>query len=257
MTFRAIARRQGIYDSVTAETVNFNEDLVKSIMKDIQVRWQHAFETQFEQVAADFQKTATENLDTFHDYIVTNVELSKLSSALLNDQIRAQKRKVMKIERDINSQITSFRREAPRAMAPAVRSAMSQAYDTCAAQSGPGMFQRMKDAMSTGVETAKQTMFGNAFQKVRKVLEEGLRDTTLPYLRKEMNEVFNTIDRDTRRMLPRVQKQIPTDANEEGQLKLELLKTLVKNDQVFKEILDECEGDGNAIAVQNIKIEGH
>ena len=105
--------------------VNFNDDLAKPMITGLQPRYQRAFDTRAPKEADDFLEAATASLDSFRDLIVEKMKFSEVSRKLLNDQISAQKRKLVRIHSAMTRQISRFRKEAHRTLKPSIANAMA------------------------------------------------------------------------------------------------------------------------------------
>lgn len=66
--------------------------------------------------------------------------------------------------------ITEKQREISRIVTPHVQVSLSQQYATCAAESGGGMFMRMKTCMSQGIDKKRNTMFDEATERLMREL---------------------------------------------------------------------------------------
>ena len=233
-----------MYEWSNGRTVDFNQDLVKPMITALQHRYQLVFDTQVLTVVSGLMKAMTDSLDQLRDN-VAKLKLDEGSSHLLNRQITSQTQRLKKIEKDMNSRITSLRKDAHRDLPKSVQSAMVPTYNQVAGEWGKGMFDRMKEKMLVGVHNTKTTMFSTALENVKKLVEQDLKKV-LQCLRTATDQMFRTINSDARNFSGYAQER-PTDAKDDRKLKIELLKLLVQNDEALKEIAEKCEGDSNGI----------
>jgi hypothetical protein len=224
------------------------------MIADLQFQYQNVFDTQIPKAVAGFLDSATGNFDTFRHDVVEKIALSEVTRNVANNQIGAQRQQLNKIVHDVRSQLVGLRKDAHRALEPSVSRALTPTYACSYSQTGPGMYKRMRDKMEAGVKKAKKNMFHNAMNEVKEMAEECLHKDILPRLRTNIDAVFDKFDMDMRSLAGK-QQQRSTQTEEDGKLKLELLKMLIENDEALREIANEIMAKSECNEVGDVNME--
>lgn len=169
----------------------------------------------------NFTKTVPATLKKFHQDIESRarkIGTGLASLSMLSHQITVYDQILKDLAATTKNMITTRQKDINREFVPVIEHAMLQSYHWCSNEVGPGQFKRMKAYMTDHVEQARQTMFHESANEVKRQLgalvhdmEETLADKT--------DEVFIQIKRDYRSVLgggeafqgeviPRVQRQV-------------------------------------------------
>jgi hypothetical protein len=163
-------------------------------------------------------------LTTFHDEVERRAIRNGASVAtfqMLKHQIAVYKETLKDAIVEARNFISGGQRNINREFEPRIREHMLPVYYTCTAETGPGQFARMKGYMDSHVEQEKSTMFDDAVEHVRDLLNQMLKEVKSSLLSK-LDAVLMTIERDytgvvvgqvqgkSNRMLPREERMMRT-----------------------------------------------
>jgi hypothetical protein len=173
-TYKATVRRDGVF-SGAAGPRDFNQELFDPISRNLANGWERAFQQQLPAILEFIGRDAALKLKQFHEAARGRAEehggdIAGLST--LSSQVSVHARSVEALMVSIGAKITEIQREANRGFTPVIVTAMRDAYQACANESGQGSYARMKVIMADHVEFARHSMFHTAGSTVREVLDK-------------------------------------------------------------------------------------
>ncbi|KAF2800452.1 hypothetical protein K505DRAFT_228631 [Melanomma pulvis-pyrius CBS 109.77] len=245
ITYKAIVRHQGAFQSGSAGYKNFNSELIEPILKLLATGWERAFQTRLPEIIQQYTQASIRVLQNFHEEIEKNArqhgELAHLP--LLTSLIRNHEQRFRDHNINLIYQMTRLHRDANRQFMPAIANIMIKGYENCDKERGTGAFMRMKDRMNEHVEryrhsmftTATETVWGHTNQMCRVLKEMMLQNA---------GEIFENI----RRNYLQASGGVPTVhvRNGECAMKDSIKSLLLRVDERFRWI-----ADGNVIDLVN------
>ncbi len=147
---------------------------------------------------SSFSKQAKDLLTAFHQEIElrsTKKGGGSVGIALLHQQLKNYETIFAALAQQMTELINGLQREANRQFTPVIAKNLSAAYDWCAAESGPGQFNRMKAHMSEHVNTVRDSMFSESCEEVKKLLLAMCKNVQQS-MSENTDEVFIRIERD-------------------------------------------------------------
>ncbi|KAL8705913.1 MAG: hypothetical protein Q9225_007998, partial [Loekoesia sp. 1 TL-2023] len=219
-TYKAICRRDGCFTNAQG-LHDWNAQLIEPMIKLIAPGWEKVFTRRVQIVMTNFTKTVPATLKRFHQDIenrARKIGTGLASLSMLSHQITVYDQILKDLAATTKDMITTRQKDINREFVPVIENAMHSSYTWCSNEVGPGQFKRMKAYMTDHVEQARQTMFHESANEIKRQLgalvhdvEETLADKT--------DEVFIQIKRDYRSVLgggevsqgeviPRVQRQV-------------------------------------------------
>ncbi|EXJ55268.1 hypothetical protein A1O7_08194 [Cladophialophora yegresii CBS 114405] len=196
-TYKAVVRRDGVFSSAWA-TNNFNEQLTEPVIRHLAGPWESVFARRLPGILNSLPTNAGQILTTFHDEVERRAIRNGASIAsfqMLKHQIAVYKETLKDAISEARNLMSERQRNINREFEPRVREHMLPVYDLCTAESGPGQFVRMKGYMDRHVEQEKSTMFNDAVEHVRELLDQMLKDVKSILLGK-VDVVLMAIERD-------------------------------------------------------------
>ncbi|KAI0546525.1 hypothetical protein F4679DRAFT_598606 [Xylaria curta] len=172
-TYKAIVRRQGVFVGVSGPK-DFNRELFDPIYRNLATGWERAFNNRLPAHLKGLANEIIVKLRDFHRVAKARAEQyhANISGLVtLSIQILAHERTIQELPETIRDKVTALQRDANREFTPVIRDAMSDAYEICTNECGPGSYARMKDAMISHVESVRGSMFDDATEAVREQLE--------------------------------------------------------------------------------------
>ncbi|KAI7199100.1 hypothetical protein D0869_07257 [Hortaea werneckii] len=238
MTYRATVRRSGVYQGA-AGLRDFNQELIQPVYKQLASAWEKAFQRRLPHILQSFTKTGSAMLKKFHAAVADRCRQQGQSIArigMLKTQLGAYDAIVKDMASNMIRQINDGQRDINREFTPVICQAMSPAYDVTAAESGPGCYMRMKNAMHHHVDDNRRVMFDNATKQVQKsimrlcekVREQMLNDADQVYLHMQNDymSVIGGVRVDTN--MSRQERTVRRDIDER----------ITSADDIFQKVLD-------------------
>ncbi|KAI7353650.1 hypothetical protein KC354_g11434 [Hortaea werneckii] len=238
MTYRATVRRSGVYQGA-AGLRDFNQELIQPVYKQLASAWEKAFQRRLPHILQSFTKTGSAMLKKFHAAVAGRCRQQGQSIArigMLKTQLGAYDAIVKDMANNMIRQINDGQRDINREFTPVICQAMSPAYDVTAAESGPGCYMRMKNAMHHHVDDNRRVMFDNATKQVQKsimrlcekVREQMLNDADQVYLHMQ-NDYMSVIG------------GVRVDTNmrrQERTVRRDIDERITSADDIFQKVLD-------------------
>ncbi|OKL63903.1 hypothetical protein UA08_00258 [Talaromyces atroroseus] len=191
-TYKALCRRNGVYSN-GQDGHNWNAELIEPVIKAVAPNWEKVFSRGLHDVLKRAAKESASLLESFHNNV--SVKISQETGPLESSHMLSQQIPLyQQILNDIFSrQILEVReksKDTSRMFEPVIAETLSPVYEVCVEESGRapailnvfdcfltalisiGSFMRMKEAMSTFVHQARDTMFHQSVDAVRKALNE-------------------------------------------------------------------------------------
>ncbi|KAI7365368.1 hypothetical protein KC328_g18655, partial [Hortaea werneckii] len=238
MTYRATVRRSGVYQGA-AGLRDFNQELIQPVYKQLASAWEKAFQRRLPHILQSFTKTGSAMLKKFHAAVADRCRQQGQSIArigMLKTQLGAYDAIVKDMANNMIRQINDGQRDINREFTPVISQAMSPAYDVTSAESGPGCYMRMKNAMHHHVDDNRRVMFDNATKQVQKsimklcekVREQMLNDADQVYLHMQNDymSVIGGVRVDTN--MSRQERTVRRDIDER----------ITGADDIFQKVLD-------------------
>ncbi|KAK7966654.1 uncharacterized protein PG986_000931 [Apiospora aurea] len=170
-TYKATVRRDGVYAGAAGPR-DFNGELFEPISRSLASGWERAFQRRLPSILRELTKNLSKKLDDFHQSMMQRAQQSQVSALLnIGHQVAAVNQVLKGWPANLQSRITELQREASRAFTPVICRAMHEAYRVCTEESGPGSFARMKTAMESHVSTSRHSMFHQATEEVKGMLQ--------------------------------------------------------------------------------------
>lgn len=194
-TYKATVRREGVY-SGAAGPHDFNSELFEPISRSLASGWERAFQQRLPHILRELTKKLSKKLEDFHQAMLQRAQQSQMSALLnLGHQIAAVSQTLKGWPASLQARITELQREASRAFTPVIKQAMLEAYRICVEERGTGSFARMKTAMESHVSTSRHSMFHQATETVKGMLE-GLCKTVQKGILEDTDLVLDAMSKD-------------------------------------------------------------
>ncbi|KAI8631989.1 hypothetical protein F5Y19DRAFT_382458 [Xylariaceae sp. FL1651] len=240
-TYKATVRRMGVYSGASGPR-DFNQDLFDPISRVLATRWERAFQRRLPAILDGFAKESTTKLQQFHQAAKARAEQhhnNVTSLITLSNQMTVHVRTLQAMPATVRAKITELQREASRGFTPVICEVMTNAYNTCTTESGPGSYARMKAAMATHVDNARHSMFRQATDSVKGRLQDMCRS-----VKKDIAElvegIFDQVSIDYMRTL--VGTEVDRSAKlprEELDMRNRIREILLLGDKMFAPVLGE------------------
>eukprot|EP01114_Cavostelium_apophysatum_P012584 TRINITY_DN2852_c0_g1_i1.p1 TRINITY_DN2852_c0_g1~~TRINITY_DN2852_c0_g1_i1.p1 ORF type:complete len:1432 (-),score=454.04 TRINITY_DN2852_c0_g1_i1:258-4553(-) len=165
-SYRAAIRREGVYNSGAAGRINFNEDLVEPIYRQISVNWDRMFGEELakllnehlERILQSGDKVVFQFARTLSKYGVQQTRITTNATHARNDM----KKKLLLLFAEIQHFVVEEQKNISRILTPLVQQFMGEAYQGCNEEWGTGCFNRMKNLMNQFVDQHKHEMYTEA-----------------------------------------------------------------------------------------------
>ncbi|KAK5195290.1 hypothetical protein LTR92_005420 [Exophiala xenobiotica] len=196
-TYKAVVRREGCFTNGWG-CHNFNEQLVEPVIRHIAGPWESVFSRRMPGILNGLPLHASQMLMAFHDEVERRAVRNGVSIApfqMLKHQLAAYKETLKDAMNEARAKITEKQREINREFEPKVTKHMLDIYDVCVKESGPGSYSRMRASMARYIEEEKESMFGDAVDHVRQLIEKMLKEVKEDMLTK-VDGIFMNIQRD-------------------------------------------------------------
>ncbi|KAF2121280.1 hypothetical protein BDV96DRAFT_640676 [Lophiotrema nucula] len=241
-TYKAVVRRDGVYQSSTAGLRDFNADLTEPITKRLATGWEKTFQHKLPKAFEGYTKTSSMILRTFHEKIEERARHNGMNLAnmqLLANNATAHERLFDELRRQLMEVVTELQRDANREFTPTIVAIMHTVYEMCACECGQGSFARMKGHMSNYIDGQRHQMFTAATEVVRDHLRKMCR-TIEEQLAAKADDIFLHMKRDYSQALG----GIDTSAQDvkmpkfERELRAEIKGLLCGVDGQFKDVAE-------------------
>ncbi|OCT44484.1 tat pathway signal sequence [Cladophialophora carrionii] len=196
-TYKAVVRRDGVFNNARASN-NFNEQLTEPVIRHLAGPWESVFARRLPGILNSLPANAGQILTSFHDEVERRAIRNGASIAsfqMLKHQIAVYKETLKDAINEARNLMSERQRNINREFEPRVREHMLPVYYTCTAETGPGQFARMKGYIDRHVEQEKLTMFNDAVEHVRELLDQMLKEMKSILLGK-VDAVLTAIERD-------------------------------------------------------------
>lgn len=207
MTYKALVRRGGVYQSATAGHRDLNEELLDPIVQQLATRWENAFQQRLPRAFEAYTKNSGDVLHAFHARIEDRARQNGIGLAhlaMLEGSIFNYEQMFQDLNDQLKIRLTEAQRDANREFVPTLANFMMTVYDKCATESGAGSFARMKNHMETFVQLHSQTMFQAATKTVEEALTNMCRNLETE-MSKKADEISCLMHKDYMRALVGVQ----------------------------------------------------
>ncbi|KAL3864908.1 hypothetical protein ACJMK2_006554 [Sinanodonta woodiana] len=170
-SYRATVQRKGIFTIYSSKTdINFNDDLVDPIYKEIAIEWNRVFNAQLPQTLDKTSEEICNETRIFIDHLCEQVKLFPISEERVQN-IKIQLKlsinvKLSEFLSQICLQVMHKQREINRILTPFIQFRMDDVYMDVANQTGTGSTENMKRCMREGIDKLRHTMFDDATEKL-------------------------------------------------------------------------------------------
>ncbi|KAF2443457.1 hypothetical protein P171DRAFT_495215 [Karstenula rhodostoma CBS 690.94] len=227
-TYKAVVRRGGVYQSVSAGHRDLNAELLDPIIRQLATRWERAFQQRLPQAFEAYTKNSGDVLHAFHARIEDRARQNGVGlahMAMLKGSIFNYEQMFQNLNDQLKIRLTEAQRDANREFVPTLANFMMTVYDRCANEYGTGSFIRMKNHMEAFVQLNSPTMFRAATQTVEEALTRVCRDLETEMSNKA-NEISSLMHRDYMHALVGVQATLEMEKQPQRSLKAEVLAQL-------------------------------
>ncbi|XP_062567678.1 nuclear GTPase SLIP-GC-like [Saccostrea cucullata] len=170
--YRATVQRHGVFQSPTYGPVNFNEDLTAPMYSRISIVWDKVFSGILWGDFEKFRTTVLTSLKEFiqiliqdlHTHVVQPSSTQRVQAYILDNA----KHQLTEMVAALKEFVTERQRDANRVLTPVVQENMTPTYDACAAESGPGAYQR-DEGRHGGRNRQRENLYVQVTEKVRGV----------------------------------------------------------------------------------------
>ncbi|XP_052816838.1 uncharacterized protein LOC128243248 isoform X1 [Mya arenaria] len=173
-TYIATTRRNGVYTSSRFGQVDFNAELAAPMYWSIAIDWNKAFSEMLWRVMDELYTDIVARIRGFTDRLQKQLELlgiSAMRTARLATQANCSaNNKLAEMVSNLKDVVTPRQRDIYRIVTPHIQTMMLDDYRKCAADSGKGVFVRMKTYMAQGIDNKRGTMFDEAKQMLMEQL---------------------------------------------------------------------------------------
>jgi hypothetical protein len=176
-TYHATVRRNGAFESSSAGSIDFNQELVDPMEKEISAEWQRVMdssvtsllkkcESQVTGVCSSVEKTLASEFAEAGMPSETLAAMAKTCGRSCSTTLIASFQEMAKVAKDTQ-------RDLNRSLLDKIRERMESAYESATeVEGGLGIFKRMKDEMTTRVEACVESMFDLPTKGLLKGIEE-------------------------------------------------------------------------------------
>ncbi|THY16227.1 hypothetical protein D6D01_07752 [Aureobasidium pullulans] len=237
-TYKAVVRRQGVWTGSLGLS-DFNAQLTEPVYKTLSNGWEKAFHRRVPQILKACSKGFANDLRAFH----TNIEKHSFSHGgnprlgLLAQQLTNYEAVFSDLANRMVDLINERQRDINREFTPNVCNSMLTVYNTCAAEVGPGQFNRMKAYMNNHVTAQKDIMFQRATEVVRTMITDLIKEVG-ENMEDRTDQVFVGMRRDYLQVLGNVRIEDITMPKSERSLQDAIQDIIQQSEQVFKAILE-------------------
>ncbi|KAI6827790.1 hypothetical protein KC340_g9470 [Hortaea werneckii] len=263
MTYRATVRRSGVYQGA-AGLRDFNQELIQPVYKQLASAWEKAFQRRLPHILQSFTKAGSAMLKKFHTAVADRCRQQGQSIArigMLKTQLGAYDAIIKDMANNMIRQINDGQRDINREFTPVISKAMSPAYDVTSAESGPGCYMRMKNAMHHHVDNNRRVMFNNATKQVQKsimglcekVREQMLNDADQVYvhMQKDYMSVIGGVRVDTN--MSRQERTVRRDIDERITGADDISQKVL--DMKFEDLKAASSGEGDSVNGDDMEID--
>ncbi|KAF2179023.1 hypothetical protein K469DRAFT_597528 [Zopfia rhizophila CBS 207.26] len=197
-TYKAVVRRDGVYQSKTSGLRDFNSELNEPITKRLATGWERAFQHRLPKTLEKYAQNSSQILHDFHYLIEQHARQNGAGIAslqMLGSQIYNYEQLFKELGGHLHNHIMELQRTANREFTPVIASLMHAVYDACAQEHGSGSFMRMKRNMIDYVKQHRHQMFKDATENVKGQLEQMCRQVEEDMSNKA-DEIFVSMRRD-------------------------------------------------------------
>ncbi|KAB2104794.1 hypothetical protein AG0111_0g6933 [Alternaria gaisen] len=229
-SYKAVVRRDGVFQSVAAGHRDFNADLVSPIKIKLATGWERAFQVRLPKAVDTYIKKSSTLLHGFHEAIKEYTKTKGVTLAnlpILETQISNFEQLFKDLGGALLIQMTELQREANRDFTPCIEKVMHTAYSACTDESGAGQYKRMKEHMENYVDQERDNMFHEVLETVVKHLDD-LCKALQESMEAKADEILVLMNRDYTRVLGGVDSSQPVylQSKEASELRSEVREIL-------------------------------
>ncbi|XP_072911239.1 uncharacterized protein [Hemitrygon akajei] len=195
-TYKATCSRNGTFSSPACGAIDFNEELSRPLLTPLQMVWNKQFNISIPQHLEKFKVDVLEKLEYFFSDLLQRVRQIEGDIRPVNhiqwQQLSAVRAKLENFAIFLINDISARQRSISRILTPTVQNRMTPAYSSCALESGPRCFDRMKSQMEKHVQENKEQIFSGASRKLTDQLDL-LKQEIHSRLKQFLDEICNEL----------------------------------------------------------------
>ena len=166
-TYNATVRRDGVYTSASAGSIDFNQELCDPVEKSFMVGWEATMNSATSKHLDECEAKLLESSNRAKALVERGFKERGIRKQDVKSASSAALRAVESVIRDAMSEARAFakeqQRQINRQLLPEIQERMKKAYDTArGAERGSGVFNRMKHAVNSQASNAVDAMFDSA-----------------------------------------------------------------------------------------------
>ncbi|KAK3245140.1 hypothetical protein CYMTET_45273 [Cymbomonas tetramitiformis] len=164
-TYKATVRphRLGEYTSRAKGEISFNGQLIEPMLDRIQMEWDRSFNTAAPAQIKDFSRKACKAVEMMVDGMMVELgeEASKHEALqhMCQQLVPSVKTILADIEEQANLIVSEKQRDLSRELKDFVQDRMTEVYNRCSEESGPGQYNRMNTIMTDSVQRLAPAIF--------------------------------------------------------------------------------------------------
>ncbi|KAH9867685.1 hypothetical protein IAQ61_008279 [Plenodomus lingam] len=241
-TYKAVVRRDGVYQSPSAGLRDFNADLIDPIIKKLASGWERAFQSRLPKAFNTYVKNSSKILQAFHTAVEENARKNGVGLAsltMLKTQIHTYEQLYADLGTHLVTQMNELQREANREFTPSIAGIMHAVYEACTVERGRGSYKRMKEHMMNHVERERHHMFHDATKTVERHLDQMCK-ALQESMEAKADEIFVQMNRDYMQALAgrEINGSMMLQGREERAARKESRELLMNVDEQFANIVN-------------------
>jgi hypothetical protein len=201
-TYQATVTREGVFTSGAAGEVDFNQELYDPMEKEFSTEWQRIMDSSLRTLLAGCETKVTQIcISTTRDLTTAlrqgGLDASRLSN-MVNTASRGCNTALKNSFQEMRGIATEAQRELSRSLLPEIQERMKGGYSSAmSVERGPGVFNRMKDAMTHNAQGAVVSMFDESMRNVLSSISDlinrlsSLISATSSIISKSLETVFS------------------------------------------------------------------
>jgi len=139
MTYKAIVRRDGVYQSRAAGLRDFNNDLTAPIYKRLSTAWERVFQRRLPSILQKYALNSGQILSNFHHAVEQRARLNGAGIAnlqMLAQQVYNYEEIFKELVTTLHTQMNELQRDANREFTPVIVESMRTVYQICTDERG-------------------------------------------------------------------------------------------------------------------------
>ncbi|KAI8949489.1 hypothetical protein F4801DRAFT_403829 [Xylaria longipes] len=174
MSYKATLRRYGVFSGKKGPR-NFNEDLAAPMLQKLGNDWETTFTKKVPEALRLHAKTCQVHQEHIQGLIRSRLQERVAFDSIRNmlrDQDKARNNGLINKINSLISDITTAQRDANRDFTPAIQKLLTEKYNECSQDKGPGVFARIRLAMETEIKKNRRAILKGSYESVKVKLPE-------------------------------------------------------------------------------------